>query len=489
MLGVGNRSDVLDNVGCGIWVYDGDDTVYVNHALEEITGYTRDELLSPRFFQGLVHADDVEMIVARGKARLRGEDVPDRYEISVIAKDGARKFLSLHARRIELDGHPVSVVSAVDITALREAERTIREGTSQLIALLNSVPAHIITTNAAGRPTFVNRHWLEFTGQSQAEAMEAGTAPLIHPDDLANATRRWSAALRSHKEYEIEYRIRDRNGDYRWQLFRIRPVQDAVGRSLGWTSVSVDIQETRELQAELELAVTQLAAAVAAKDEVLGLISHELRTPLTTLLGNASYLQRHADSIDPQALQSISRDLEADASRLSSVIENMLVLSRTDAGQGIETEPSRLNRLAEATITEFLERNPGREVVLIAPESLPIAEVHAGYYRQILANLLSNAHKYSPPDCPIVLEMVGSEAAVETRVRDCGKGIPPEELDRVFSAFYRSKQHPQVSGIGLGLTVCQRLVQLLGGVISVQNLGPGCQFSFTVPLSAVCIED
>jgi two-component system sensor histidine kinase KdpD len=228
---------------------------------------------------------------------------------------------------------------------------------------------------------------------------------------------------------------------------------------------------------------------VAAKDEVLGLISHELRTPLTTLLGNASYLQRHADSIDSERLQSISRDLEADASRLSSVIENMLVLSRTDAGQGIETEPSRLNRLAEATIAEFLERSPGREVVLIAPESLPIAEVHPGYYRQILANLLSNAHKYSPTDCPIVLEMVGSEEAVETRVRDCGKGIPSEELDRVFSAFYRSKQHLHVSGIGLGLTVCQRLVQLLGGVISVRNLDDGCQFSFTVPLAAVFLED
>jgi PAS domain S-box-containing protein len=173
------------------------------------------------------------------------------------------------------DSRRVSVVSAVDVTALHEAKATIREGSVQLTALLNAVPAHIITTDSLGKPTFVNRHWLEFTGQTREEAMRNGTARLMHENDWATAQAAWRSALKSCEPYEIEYRIRDRNGDFRWQMFRIRPVKDASGACYGWTSVSVDVHETRELRTELERTIRQLADAIDAKDEVFGLISHE----------------------------------------------------------------------------------------------------------------------------------------------------------------------------------------------------------------------
>ncbi len=486
------RLEVLETVGCGIWVYDGVRVVYVNRALGEITGYTRSELLSPNFFEHLIVPDDREMIVARGRARIRGEEVPERYEVRVSDSSGRLRTLAVHARPMVLDGVPVSVVSATDSTQLRDAERTIRDGTAQVISFLNSVPAHIIATDATGKPTFVNRHWLDFTRQPLDEAMAHGTAPLIHPEDRARAGRAWNKARRSQKPYEIEYRIRDGNGEFRWQLFRIQPVVSPDGTLTGWASASVDVNETMELRQQLEETVQQLAQAVAAKDEVLGLISHEMRTPLTTLFGNASYLLRHGDRSSPKERRQLAADLTADARRLSSVVENMLVLSRIGSGNlRIEREPARLCHLAQEVIDEFRERSPDRMIFLQTPESAPLANVHPGYYRQVLANLISNADKYSPTEGEIrvVVERTGPDE-VETRVMDQGPGIPPDQIENVFASFYRSPEHRELQGLGLGLTVCQRLVELQGGTISVTNLAEGgCCFTFTSPMMNDLPED
>lgn len=478
------RLSLLEAVGAAIWVYDGRDILYVNRALQELTGYSRAELLQPNFFERLVHDDDREMIVARGQARVRGEHVPEDYEVRIIAKNGEVRTLAVHARRTEISGRPVSVVSSIDVTELQEARRSVREGTRQLIALLNAIPANIIVTDENGKPTFVNRHWLEFTGQPLEEAMARGTAPLIHPDDAENAGQRWAEARREVKAYEIEYRIRARDGGYRWQLFRIRPAVDDTGRLWGWTSVSVDVNEPRELRERLQETVDQLAAAMAAKDEVLGLISHELRTPLTTLLGNAGYLGRYGRTMTKEGLVELAAELQRDARRLYAVIENMLVLSRLGtSGETIEVEPVRLNRLAAEVVEEFRERAPGRDCQLRTSPAVPLVNANPTYYKQVLGNLLSNADKYSPAGGAVAVIVEQKGSYIETRVTDEGSGIPEEDLDRVFTPFFRSSGHARQTGIGLGLTVCQRLVELQGGQIRVENLqGGGCCFSFSIPV-------
>ena len=480
------RLELLDSVGCGVWVYDGQDTRYVNRALSEITGFTKAELLTPSFFEKLIYAEDREMIVARGQARLRGEDVPEQYEIRITDRAGEIRTLAIHARLLVLDTGPVSVVSATDLTPLKEAQRTIRDGTVAVLTLLDSLPAHIIGTDPAGKPTYVNNHWLEFTGQSRAEAMATGTAKLIHPEDRKRAARAWSAAKKAEEAYEVDYRVRDRHGEFRWQNFRIWPVKSPAGVLQGWTSVSVDVQDAKELEEQLMLANQQLAEAVHAKDEVLGLISHELRTPLTTLLGNARFLRAHAEELDASARNGVAVDLENDARRLNAIIENMLVLSRASVGEHVEMEPILVRRLAESSINEFRVRVPSREVSLTAEGPLTFAMANPVHYQQILGNLLSNADKYSPAGLAIEVAIFAGPEWVSTAVGDHGPGIPEAEAAKVFDAFFRSpNQSARVHGVGLGLTVCQRLVELQGGAITVGNrAGGGCEFTFTVPVAA-----
>ncbi len=483
------RLELLDSVGSAIWVYDGQDVLYVNRALEVLTGYARQEMLQPGFFERLIHPEDRDMILERGRARVRGEAVPEDYEVRIVALNRDVKTLAIHGRRAHLEGRWVSVVSAVDVTELRQARRTVREGAAQLRALLNAVPATIIVTNDRGKPTFVNEYWLEFTGQPLEEAMQHGTAPLIHPDDLKESTRRWQKAQRDRVAYEIEYRIRDRHGEYRWQLFRIRPAISEEANLFGWTAVSIDVQETRELREQLQHTIDQLASAIQAKDEVLGLISHELRTPLTTILGNAAYLVRNADRIGPEQVAELAVELQRDGRRLNTLIENMLVLSRLGSGETIETEPVRVNRLVDEVVAEFRERVTMREVTVTAGDGLRLGLANPSYFKQTLGNLLSNAEKYSPPGAPLAVEVTERDGFLQTSVTDAGPGIPAEDVDHVFSPFFRSRQHSTFHGLGLGLTVCQRLVELQGGRIHVRNLATGgCRFEFSTPVADLELE-
>ena len=481
--------EVLNSVGFGVWVFDGRDTRHVNDALAEITGYSREELLQPGFFHTLLRDDYRDLVLERGRARVRGEVVPDTYEVVVVTKDGRERVLTLNARITRLPMGTVSVVSAIDVTPLREAEGTIREGGAIVRALLDALPAHVITTGLDGKPTFVNQHWIEYTGMSQETAMASGTASVIHPDDRETASRRWSQARHTKEGYEIEYRVRDRRGDYRWQTFRILPLRNANDEVVGWISASVDVHDAVELQTRLRDANRELEAANAAKDEILGLVSHELRSPLTALLGFAGMLLTRGETLTVEERQSVAGDLHANARRLQAIIENMLVLSRAGVMDAPELEPVLLERVVERVLDDFRRQHRNRDVGLLVQTNCPIALANRTFLEQVLHNLLTNADKYSPPGSEIGVLIDATADTVTLAVTDRGPGVPLDDMDRLFEPFYRSPAHASTTfGVGLGLTVCERLVSLQGGTIRVARREGGGTV-FTVALTSCHFED
>lgn len=284
----------------------------------------------------------------------------------------------------------------------------------------------------------------------------------VHPEDRT-ATLASVSDLQTKGFHEIEHRIVLPDGSIRWLYGRgelFRDVNETPTHALG---VAEDVTERRQAAEVRERLVEDLQAANSAKDELLGLVSHELRTPLTTLGGTASVLLRHGDRIDPASRATALLDIERGAQRLEQIIGNMLTLAHAEGVQPEILEPVLLRRVIAAELAEQRERFPELQVVLHTPDELFPVLGHEGYVRQILGNLISNAGKYgghSPID--VILERSGDEAIVT--IADRGKGIAEGELSRVFDAFFRSEQTAKrVSGIGLGLTVCKRLVELQGG--------------------------
>ena len=235
-------------------------------------------------------------------------------------------------------------------------------------------------------------------------------------------------------------------------------VAEELGRRAG---IAVD---NARLYQDAQLSADELRKANAAKDEFLGLVSHELRTPITTIYGNAQVLRHRAQHLDEETRDSALADIEQEADRLHRIIDNMLVLARAEAQHNVQTEPLLLQHAIAHIVDAHQRRYPDREVTIDCPADLPPVAAEPTYFEQVLTNLLNNAEKYSPPGRPVQVTATHDDGRIAIRVLDRGRGIEPEEAERIFTAFYRSSRTShEASGAGIGLAVCKRLVEAQGG--------------------------
>jgi signal transduction histidine kinase len=229
-----------------------------------------------------------------------------------------------------------------------------------------------------------------------------------------------------------------------------------------------------------------LARASQAKDEFLALISHELRTPITTILGNAAILQSRGQALDTETREQAIEDVHGEAVRLHSIINDLLVLARIDHGYKVAREPVLVGRLVERVVDDFRRRSSRQEIDVEIESPSAIAAGESGYVEDVLRNFLSNAAKYSPANSRVAVRVAAHEDEVVVSVLDRGIGLTPEELPQLFSPFYRS---PRVSGtargLGIGLAVCRRLIEVQDGRIwAVPRPDGGSEFSFALPVAA-----
>jgi two-component system sensor histidine kinase KdpD len=222
-----------------------------------------------------------------------------------------------------------------------------------------------------------------------------------------------------------------------------------------------------------------------AKDQFVGLVSHELRNPITTILGSASILGRRWQHLTDEERLRVVGDIQRDAQRLDRVVANMLILARLEAAPE-EFEPILLLRVVSHSVALHHERFPDREVETDVPRKMSPALGDASYVEQVLLNLLGNSEKYGHPTAPICVAVTAVDGEARVSVMDRGEGILHEDMEHLFEPFFRSRRDARrVSGAGLGLPVCQRLVELQGGRMWAEHrTGGGSIFTFTLPLGA-----
>lgn len=245
--------------------------------------------------------------------------------------------------------------------------------------------------------------------------------------------------------------------------------------------------DNARLYRQIESVVSELQTANAVKDEFLGLVSHELRTPITTIYGNARLLRQYGLALDEESRTTALGDIEDESERLQRIIENMLILARFDATQEVETQPLSLEEHVSAIVAAFERRHAQREVLVEPFGALPLVAFEPTYLDLILTNLLSNADKCSEPGKPIEVRVARTDEAVEVHVLDRGAGVLPDELEELFSPFFRaSRTKSSVRGMGIGLAVCKRLLDAQGCRIwGSPRVGGGSAFGFTVPIEPI----
>ena len=209
-------------------------------------------------------------------------------------------------------------------------------------------------------------------------------------------------------------------------------------------------------------------------------VSHELRTPLTTLRGNLGLLKRKPPA-PPEMQEDIVNDMVDESDRLIRLVNELLMLARTDAGRSFTIENIKVQPILEEIIRQTKTISPQRKLNLVNYADIEV-KADRDALKQVLLILVDNALKHSDKDIDIFAQK-GDDAA-QVRVRDHGEGISPETLENIFMRFYRGKEEANVSGFGLGLPIAKSLIEGMGGGISVESkLGKGSEVEIWLPLA------
>ncbi len=231
-------------------------------------------------------------------------------------------------------------------------------------------------------------------------------------------------------------------------------------------------------------------AKLAAETErlrsaLLTSISHDLRTPLASILGSATSLNSDGLTLDAAARRELTTTIQEEAERLNRFIANLLDMTRLESG-AIRPRSGAvdLSEVVGSALERVRRILAGHRVAVDLAADLPMVEIDAVLFEQVLFNLLDNAGKYAPAGSPITVRARREAGHVRIEILDEGDGIPPEDLERIFDKFYRvHAQDRQRAGTGLGLAICRGFVEAMGGTIAAGNRPDrrGAVFTLTLP--------
>jgi PAS domain S-box-containing protein len=347
--------------------------------------------------------------------------------------------------------------------------------------ILQAVGVALYVTDADGRIVFYNDAAVDLWGR-RPEAGErwCGSWRLYWPDGrpMAPAECPMARTLQQGVAVRGGTAIAERPDGSRVAFMAVpTPLHDDEERLTGAINLLVDI--TDRLAAER--AVGHLNAV---RDEFLGMVSHELRTPVTTIYGNAQLLLRSGEV--RAKVRRMLGDIVEDSERLRAIVENLLLLTRSEAGMVPDREPLLLAHILRRECAAF-EARRAREVRVSVPDrGHVVVEADRTYLELLIDNLLANADRYSAPGEPVdaVLEVADREARLA--ILDRGIGLEEADLKELFTPFYRSpRARRRAGGMGIGLTVCKRIAESQGGRIwARQREGGGADVGFALPLIA-----
>ncbi|WP_052405809.1 hybrid sensor histidine kinase/response regulator [Paraburkholderia heleia] len=498
----------LASIGDGVIATDCESRItLINPVAEALTGWSREEAAGRPLAEVLVLIDEDTNVPLgdRGTAVLGRQapvDLPLRTRL--VGRHGREAPVEARGTPIVDDvGQVVGAVLAIrDVTQTRRAAQAeiLRATNARLDAAMQGSNVGVWDLELDGED---ERHWVlrcwnahEWLGYGEhagAPSFER-FMELVHPDDL----NRFGEAFRNQAEsggaLAIEHRLLHRDGSYRWVLTRGAPRRHADGAAVCLSGTLIDITALKRAEQALRVARDEAEAANKAKDEFLANISHELRTPLNGILGYAQVL-RHDDTLVPRHRSHVAV-IEQSGTHLLTLINDLLEFARIGAGQ---TEL----QLADVLLAPFLEmladmvavraREKGLTQTRVIARCLPaVIRVDEKRLRQVLLNLLSNAVKFTDEGEVTFAVRQISPGLLRFEVSDTGVGITRDQLERVFRPFEQAGDTERRSaGVGLGLSISQQLVWLMGSEIHVESeLGRGSRFWFDlavqVPGDSVC---
>jgi PAS domain S-box-containing protein len=365
--------------------------------------------------------------------------------------------------------------------------RQVKRQEKQLRDVIDTIPALAFSISPDGKNEWVNRRWVEYSGMSQESSSGSGWRSTVHPDDLDEHVKKWQKSLESGEPFENEARRRSANGEYRWFLGRAVPLRDAHGNILKWYGTLTDIEDRKRAEQERER-LRRLQADLAHVNrismmgELTASLSHELKQPITAAITNANTCLRwlKRDQPDVEEAREATMRIVKDGNRAAEIINRLRSFYKK--GSPPERELVDVNDVVREMLVLLRSEANQNSVSMRTELSSDVPKVRADrvQLQQVCLNLMLNAIE--------AMKDTGGELTIRSgrtdddqlliSVSDTGMGLPAEQADQIFGAFFTTKP----DGSGMGLTITRSIIDSHGGRLwAGANVKRGATFYFTLP--------
>ncbi len=499
-------------------------------------GYpSESELQDSSFWLDLIHADDrrkVEVALAealdekkswqqvyrlkkssgeyvtvedKGTIVYSEDDIPHRLigaltDLSMKELEEQNRQLLLNNQELEKLVQQRTADLEAQALSLKKANQELQRVNREFQFVTDFMPQLVWATQKDGYHEFYNKRWYEYTGLNAEDSFGEGWNRVLHPEDKQRAQQVWQYSLRTGKPYEIEYRFRKYDGEYRWFLGRALPFKDEQGNIIKWFGTCTDINDqkmandllekkVRERTEDLETANTELM-------QFASIASHDLKEPLRKIVMFSNVLnERYSKELSPEAVAHLKRIINS-SSRMNELVHDLLSFTRLTSSEAL-FETVDLDEILEQVLSDLELTIQEKKAEVVIQDNLPVMEIVPAQMRQVFQNLIANSLKFCRPGvaprvqihCMRVAALTFIDAADKNgqycriTVQDNGIGFDNTYADKIFTIFQRLNQRDVYDGTGIGLAIVKKIIVNHGGIIRASGEeGKGASFQFVLPL-------
>jgi len=452
--------------------------VYISPQIEPLLGYATDEwLMGSGLWRRVMHPEDRDRVIERyGEAVAAKNDFECEYRL--LRADGKAIWVRDSSAYVEDGKRSYRQGFIVDVTAQKESDAKLTRNATLMRALVDGTIDGISFTDRDGNVVMANEPMVQFVRELALpreglmhERLLAIKDSIV--DEERFVRRMHELATSPDVESSDEFELRESERVFQGYT---KPVVTEDGTFLGRVWTLREITAARQVD--------------RIKDALVATVSHELRTPLTSIIGYLELLGTGAETLSEEDARFVEI-ARRNAARLQRMVEELLFLSRVDAG-GLQLDLEQVD-VAQIARSAIGSADPAAAAKRLSlefegPESA-VACVDAHRIAQVFDNLISNAIKFTPARGRVEVSVRVDADTVTASVTDSGHGIPEADQPRLFERFFRSSATSDEPGTGLGLTVVQAIVEGHGGEITCRStLGEGTTFTLTLPQSAPAPE-
>jgi PAS domain S-box-containing protein len=455
----------------------------------KILGYTNDEItIDAEFWKNSTHPEDLLKITIDLEYFISEKSSKYSGIARMVHKDGNTvwvKYFGLLKKNKQ--GIPTKIIATfIDITENIEKEKQLELSEEKFRFIADNTTDIISQHKIDGSYTYVSNSIKEILGYEPIEVLNKIVFDFIHPDDGERIRNVQKDFLIDLKPIIFTYRFRKKDNTFTWIETSARKILNTNNVIVGVQTSSRDVSQRIKAEEEIKTALKKEKELSEMKSRFITMASHQFRTPLTVIYSNAELIDlktNHFDKKTVNSVENITSRIKKEVDRMTELMNNILIFGKYESKK-IKKEIKKINldlytkTLVDTYFNGALEK---RKIQIKIKGKKQIFQTDETLLTHILTNLICNAFKYSAgkPDPLIIIGYLENE--IEIEVTDFGIGIPEDEIQYLFTSFFRASNTTTIIGSGLGLTIVKQFTVFLNGKIelkSKENFGTTIKLNF-----------